>query len=116
MRKPDLETRAAIARAAEEERIRWERDARYRANIAFAVTQARRLALIALLLASLVLGWPASPVGLLRDAIGDTAGGAHPRVCTGLETETDGNVIGVTTRRDFGILGHQNGLLRTFHL
>ena len=82
MSKPEPHTRPSLALAAEQERVRWERDARYRANAAFAIIQARRLLFTMLATASLVAGWPASPAGLLRGALGDMAGGAeHARVC-----------------------------------
>lgn len=40
------------------EELRWRRDARYRANIAFAITQLRTIALLVILIGSLIFGWP----------------------------------------------------------
>jgi hypothetical protein len=110
MSKPGPKTRAASARGSEQERRRWERDARYRANIAFAINQARRLVVTALVLASMMLGWPASPAGWLRHALGDTARGARPGICIGVENGAGGDVIGGARRSDAEVVEHQNGL------
>ncbi len=59
---------AAIRLAWEAERVRGERDARYRANLACAVTQVRKIVVTVLAITSIAAGWPVAPATMVMSA------------------------------------------------